>query len=585
MKRIFTGHNRNKYVFLCTVLINTLLSVIFLCIREPYYGTVDDSRMRDIASGAMTGIPNAHLIFIQYPLGFLISSMYKILPNLPWYLIFMIGSMILSLSIVLYCALCKCKDKKDTLTIITAYLLLFLLCFKQLIVYPQFTTTAGMLGATAIIWYVFMKFDESKMSLVKNALIFLGLIVMCYMYRTLVLMMMLPLMMIIIFVKNWKGDINRRKILYDLGLILASGVAIIAVTYIDNIHYKNNEYSSYREFNRIRSYINDYYKMPNYESNKDFFEEIGLTEIEWKTVSNYSLMLGDDIKMETLEKVVELQEKVVKNNLKENLKRAILNIYPSYKAYWTFRWPPFFITICAVTILLILLLRKRWTLFLYLGAATAMGIFGSIYFIYTLRFPQRVAETLWLPLTFLIIYILHDTAAEFIGSVEKKDNLKKVLFPSSWIILLILGGVSIYRNELADSEKYEFTKNESENYVFMIDYSRENNDNFYYYYVYSFADASDKFQICNEEKMLSFTSLGGWLTRSPLMDEKYHKYGFDSTEDALLNHDNVFVAVAAGQDMSFLNEFVEEKYSEYEWKIDKKVNKGKIDLLSLELKN
>lgn len=66
------------------------------------YAIADDVIMRDIASGAFTGTPDGHLIFVQYALGWLISRLYLINRSVDWYGFFMAGALFLSLAAILY---------------------------------------------------------------------------------------------------------------------------------------------------------------------------------------------------------------------------------------------------------------------------------------------------------------------------------------------------------------------------------------------------------------------------------------------------------------------------------------------------
>ena len=59
------------------------------------YAIADDVIMRDIASGAFTGTPDGHLIFIQYGLGFLISRFYLLNGQVDWYGFFLAGALFL----------------------------------------------------------------------------------------------------------------------------------------------------------------------------------------------------------------------------------------------------------------------------------------------------------------------------------------------------------------------------------------------------------------------------------------------------------------------------------------------------------
>ena len=57
-----------------------------------YYDLNDDVLIKDIVSGAYTGIPDAHSIQMLYPVSFIISLLYRILPALPWLGIFLCGA-------------------------------------------------------------------------------------------------------------------------------------------------------------------------------------------------------------------------------------------------------------------------------------------------------------------------------------------------------------------------------------------------------------------------------------------------------------------------------------------------------------
>ncbi|MCP1101250.1 hypothetical protein M2454_000358 [Aequitasia blattaphilus] len=567
-------------LFLGVVVFNLIISIIFLRLREPYYATVDDTRMRDIVSGAMTGTPDPHVIFLQYPLGVILSTLYKGLPTVPWYLISIIGNVIICVSIVLYKAIKKCGNIKEYTYVIFFYLLVYLLFFKRMIIFPQFTTTSGVLSSTAIILYATTDWTKKVKDNLFSLLAIYYCILFGFMYRTLVFYMMIPLFVIIIFIKNKPNIKNKRTWFVNLTILVVVSASLISIRLVDKSNYQEEEYKTYREFNILRSQINDYYKMPDYYENKEFFDEINLDYIQWQTIKNYSLALGDDISIEKMKKVVDYQKEDFDRNLKGELKRAVFGVISSYQKFSTFKWQPFFLVIIAILFIILFAYKRRWTQFLHLGAATSMVIFGSLYFIFIMRFPQRIAETLWCPLVlFSLLYIL-----DIKVNTKRKYGSSYIVQSCIYLGVIGLASFCIYRNEMADREQYEYIVEASNDYTYMIKYSRENKENFYYYYVYSFADASDKLYVENEDELLSFTSLGGWLTRSPLLQEKYKKYGFSSTNNALFEHENVYIAITAFQDIQFLEEYLWNYYPDKEWVVDKTINDGRILLLRAENK-
>ncbi len=59
-----------------------IISVIFLFVAIYLlmginYAVCDDTAMRNIASGAQTGTPDGHLVYIMYPLGWFMATLYK----------------------------------------------------------------------------------------------------------------------------------------------------------------------------------------------------------------------------------------------------------------------------------------------------------------------------------------------------------------------------------------------------------------------------------------------------------------------------------------------------------------------------
>ena len=88
------------------------------------YAINDDINMRDIASGAYTGTPDGHLIFMLYPMGFVLKSLYQIWPGIEWYGVMMVGCYMLSMWVMLSGILLydrKRKNRKSTNGFVTPF--------------------------------------------------------------------------------------------------------------------------------------------------------------------------------------------------------------------------------------------------------------------------------------------------------------------------------------------------------------------------------------------------------------------------------------------------------------------------------
>ena len=86
------------------------LAVVFLMIPVTY-AINDDTAMRDIASGAMSGTPDYHLVFVKAALGALLSAVYRYFPGIDWYGLVWMGLVILSAALILWKILSICEKR------------------------------------------------------------------------------------------------------------------------------------------------------------------------------------------------------------------------------------------------------------------------------------------------------------------------------------------------------------------------------------------------------------------------------------------------------------------------------------------
>lgn len=539
LNKIFKS--KKNIILLIVLGINLTFFILTLLTNDCYFSTVDDSRMRDIASGAMTGEPDGHLIFILYPLGFLISCLYKIFPFIPWYIFFEYLVIYISLCIVLYTILRNANTFFTIILRIILYLFLISIFMKSMIVFPQFTNVSAIAGATSV-YIIFIYGDELANSRFFLKVLLISLICFCALYRFKVFLLMIPILIIVLVFKLQKKvlHINILKIICIICVLLSS------FKFIDYIAYSTKDYSYYKQYNQIRSLINDYYSLPNYYENIDIYNELNFTFTEYLAASNFSGLLNDNLKIEELKTLVEISKRESTNE--KSIKNAFNYFIEQYKSFDTFRWQILLLVILDFFYLIYLIIKKNSIEFLIILALVSMGVFGSLYFCYNLRFPQKIAESLWLPniliITYALSYRLYPQKDRFITFIQ-----------------FICLSFFIFQSNLNLQDKIYSTKLNSSGYIYVENLARTNPKNYYFYDVYSFSLATDKFSIEKETMLNPFCSLGGWLTGSPLLDKQFDLYGFTSISDALLNHDNVYIAITNGN--TFIIDYLKLKYPDY----------------------
>lgn len=117
------------------------------------FATNDDMYLRMILSGEITGTPEAHIFHIGYPVGVLLSFLYRLFPNIPWYGIFLFLLTIISLIVVSTAVLSLMKTYREKIVGILFIVIFAVSFFGAHIIRITYTTTAIFVGAAALLLF------------------------------------------------------------------------------------------------------------------------------------------------------------------------------------------------------------------------------------------------------------------------------------------------------------------------------------------------------------------------------------------------------------------------------------------------
>ena len=78
-----------------------------------FFETNDDRIITEILSGSMTGSPEAHTYYVDYILGFLLSSLYNMTTAIPWYGGMLVLFQFLCCFFITDAFLSRCHHKRD----------------------------------------------------------------------------------------------------------------------------------------------------------------------------------------------------------------------------------------------------------------------------------------------------------------------------------------------------------------------------------------------------------------------------------------------------------------------------------------
>lgn len=175
--------NKTKKRAIIFIAILCYYALIYFIIA-PIFGTRDDEIMRNLLMGKYTQEPDSHAIFIGYPLGWLISGLYKINAEIEWY--GLIWSFLIAICTFLI-IVDVLETKKNKKVKIICVLLLTFGVFTPVFIVQQFTVLSGILCGTAV-----------YMLVVKKKLAAIVLMLLGYLVRYEVFYLSIPFILIIL---------------------------------------------------------------------------------------------------------------------------------------------------------------------------------------------------------------------------------------------------------------------------------------------------------------------------------------------------------------------------------------------------
>lgn len=155
--------SKNKIFTYLSFMLPFIICAIIYSIHPPVFESNDDVTILNTLSGRVTGTPSGEAMFFSVFLGLPISLLYRIIPQVQWYTLFLIGLNVLCFAIIVTCSFNKINSKYKALAIpfITSVVAVISLWSFALI---QYTYVSALCGAAAIVLLFFGK--REKLSII-----------------------------------------------------------------------------------------------------------------------------------------------------------------------------------------------------------------------------------------------------------------------------------------------------------------------------------------------------------------------------------------------------------------------------------
>ena len=567
------------------------------------YAINDDINMRDIASGAYTGTPDGHLIFVLYPLGFALKSLYQLWPGIEWYGVMLVGCHVLSMWVMLSGILLY-YDRPQNKPLhlwgkgkIAAYVLLYTILWLPQAVRVQFSTCSASLGAAALFWYGMgpkaaegRRFWEDCVTAV--------LAVFCLCVRIEVFCITGAFAVLLFLYKE-----KREGLLKGLRLVVLTGLLCLAVFGADRLAYDSQEWKDFLSYNQSRSNVYDFYEVPVYEENQDLYAKLGLSEDTVQAVSEANMLADDSVSQETFRRLDELagrryrQQFSMGDRLRKGVQLAGENFSPSIYGY---------LSGMAVFLWFVLLWlsggRKRWLgLLFWLGAVClqaalwlALGYGG--------RLPERVGYCLHL-CSFVTALMLCKMAWD---ERKEENNLLKscpgtagTLFETDsvwgewkqregrrlhvWDLALFFSLAALLSwGSFARTAEAAKNGQDARRMADLIEaYCLDHPDNFYFADVYSLSAHTGQVHFTNSRpagRDVNYMRMGDWMAFSPLSEEKLDRHGIASVTESLATDEGVFLLTRDDNPMEYLKRICAGRFGPAAWHVEDVLNCGEFHM-------
>lgn len=444
MKR-FQSSRLYLWLFVCILAAGCLL----LSVKVPFvYAVNDDLFMKNIVSGAYLGVPDAHTVYMEYPLSALLAMLYRISASVPWYGICFFCFHMLSWGAAVY-RLCGGKKMAWGFQSCFSFLLgmlLFASCGFYHVANIQFTVTAAMLGAAGLVWFMTGDLNQSLSACLRDQAVTALFVFLSFNVRRNVLLMLVPIAGMLWLRKvlalwqeraaavdatvnkkiecidkgsstdqilpsgkaSWSGKKTRSWFYmsdaFAKGTVMLLFVAVlsatcVAVTFISyGIAYGDDGWRDYILYNDNATILYDYYGWPDYTENCDLYKELGISEEAYVGARDaYLLSVDSGVDSAAMVRLAERSKKLheERGSLGERVLHALRET--GIRAVSETDRPLNLVVLSLYGLTALgILYRRRYTAFYTVGALVIGRMFSWMYVVYEGRYPMRISQSLFL---------------------------------------------------------------------------------------------------------------------------------------------------------------------------------------------
>ena len=393
-------YNKNRIIYLSYFFLYVFISLQVYKRTYPTIGVNDDEFFAQLVSGSYTGSPESQVHIAnaspQWIFGLLVSSLFKINPNISWYFIILALTVIVSVTIITFVTHVLTQN---LIPIIFATLLssVILIWYVQSPTYTASAFYSGTAGFFALAVYLF---DKSKTIYGVTAALLISWSIST---RTESFIGVLSLFSILILIFILTNSLSKRIIVKNLLVISLLPILTLLINFTAyKIQFSDQEWKDYRNFESAR------YTIQDNEIERIISEDpskYGWEKYEYQLFDSYNFLYKDPFTGEKLIKIINETNITPTSIFNSKFEDFVNRIETKFKSFDFIIKSGFaFLTLITIQLLLDKNRKRIKNLFIYTGFGflifSIIGIYISIY----LRLPERVFFPFMTLLPFLFIF-------------------------------------------------------------------------------------------------------------------------------------------------------------------------------------
>jgi len=557
-----------KYLLPAAVILSLAGFLILTICLPPVFALNDDVQLLSILSGDYTGTPDLHTVYMRAPLSFLISSLYRVAPGIPWFGAFYLFVYIGGYLWMLVTFLKSSSGSRQVSGSVLHFIIFLWICVSFVVlpyVRPHYTTLAAFAGGVGI-FLIAAGGMERKQKIA--AVVFLLL---ADQIRSQVFYLLCPFAAAALVYRCIAGDgigvLRKEPARIKCG---AKYPVVFLVLFLllfgtDAFAYRTPEWKEFLALNRARTQLYDYTGVWETETAAEYYGTLGVPEAALPLYVNYDILPDPQADAARLSAMAAYTEPTRAVSGMQHLKNVLYELrvrifgVSGGDAPYNFAFLLLFLLAFLPEIISALREKKdagkrRVRLVRAVLSAAVFAGFFAVYgwLIWRGRVPERVTVSLYNAVIFLYFGILLREDAP-----EMPEN--RVFRAALPVCAAVLTGIALHGQLRREDESYrqQIAVNMDDNVLYL--YTASHPDDLFlletYATVYRTQRVLENCPAGTRNTML----LGGWQYGSPLQLQKLSVYGFGDTKAPFLEGGALFVrrpelGLTAEELQEFLNE-------------------------------